>query len=253
MAITIKNEEQIAKMRIAGQVLAKGLKKLKSMIKPGTNVLDLDRAFAEHIAANDCESNFKGYGGFPATICVSINEQLIHGIPVDRVIKEGDLVSVDAGCIYQGWHVDSAFTVICGSPLDEKYDILVNATEKSLYLAIEQIRAGVRVGTLSSAVQNYIEDLGFHLPVEFSGHGIGRAMHEDPFIPNVGIPNTGTRLQKGMTICIEPMVQIGTRKIVIADDDWTVSSADGSMTAHFEHTILVTEDGYEILTLENKN
>jgi methionine aminopeptidase type I len=169
----------------------------------------------------------------------------------DRVINEGDLVSIDAGCKFEGWHADSAITVICGNTNNEKYDILVKATEQSLKLAIEQIKAGVRIGTLSSTVQNYIEDLGFHLPTDYSGHGIGQEMHEDPNVPNVGIPNTGLRLVAGMVICIEPMVQIGTRKTVTAKDGWTVSSADGSMTAHFEHTILVTEDGYEVLTLDN--
>jgi methionyl aminopeptidase len=251
MAVTVKTEPQIAKMRVAGKVLARGLKMLRAMIKPGVNVLELDAAFAQFIAENGCESNFKGYYGFPATICVSVNEQLIHGIPADRVINEGDLVSIDAGCKFEGWHADSAITVICGNTIDKNYDILVKATEQSLKLAIEQIKAGVRIGTLSSTVQNYIEDLGFHLPTDYSGHGIGQEMHEDPNVPNVGIPNTGLRLVAGMVICIEPMVQIGTRKTVTAKDGWTVSSADGSMTAHFEHTILVTEDGYEVLTLDN--
>lgn len=249
MAITIKNKEQIDNMRIAGQVLAKGLKMLSEMIKPGVNCLELDEAFENFINKNNCESNFKNYYGFPKTICVSINEQLIHGIPRDRVLLDGDIVSIDAGCKYKGWHADSAISVLCGTKINENYVKLIEVTKKSLYLAIEQIKAGVRIGTLSSTVQTYVEDQGFHLPTDYSGHGIGQEMHEDPFVPNVGRKDTGIRLVSGMVICIEPMVQIGTNKTIVADDEWTVSSADGSMTAHFEHTILVKDDGYEILTL----
>lgn len=249
MAITIKTQEQIKKMRIAGNVLANAINMLKKMIKPGVNCLDLDRAFIDFITKNKCSSNFNGYYGYPKNICVSINEQLIHGIPQDRILKNGDIVSVDAGCIYEGMHADSAFTMICGETKDKKYEKLIEDTEKSLYMAIEQVRAGNRIGTISSTVQNYIEGNGFHLPTDYSGHGIGEQMHEDPFVPNVGIPNTGLKLVPGMAICIEPMVQIGTNRTVVSDDNWTVSSADKSMTAHFEHTILVTDSEPEILTL----
>ncbi|ARU91100.1 methionine aminopeptidase [Spiroplasma clarkii] len=249
MAVTIKNAEQLDKMRYAGKVLGAALYDLKKMIQPGVNCLDLDKYFIDFITKNGCESNFKGYYGFPAHICVSINEQLIHGIPVNRVIKAGDIVKIDAGCSFQGWHADSAFSVICGDIIDEKYDKLLRVTEKSLCLAIEQVRAGVRIGTITSTVQTYVESNGFHLPKDYSGHGIGLAMHEDPFVPNTGKKDTGMRLTKNMTICIEPMVQIGTDQTVVGADNWTVSAADDSMTAHFEHTILVTDNEPEILTI----
>ncbi|AKX34592.1 methionine aminopeptidase [Spiroplasma litorale] len=249
MTITIKNVEQIGKMRFAGKVLSEALNMLKNMIKPGVNCLELDKAFIDFISSKGCKSNFKGYYGYPAHICVSINEQLIHGIPKDRVIEEGDIVSIDAGCIYEGYNSDSAFTVICGATTNQLHKKLVELTETSLYLAIEQVRAGVRIGTISATVQNFIEENGFHLPTSYSGHGIGLEMHEDPFIPNVGIANTGMRLVPGMTICIEPMVQVSTDETVVDDDKWTVLSKDGSMTAHFEHTILVTEGDPEVLTL----
>ncbi|ALD66826.1 type I methionyl aminopeptidase [Spiroplasma cantharicola] len=249
MAITIKNAEQIEKMRYAGQVLGEALQELKKMIKPGVNCLDLDKFFIDFITQKGCTSNFKGYGGFPAHICISINEQLIHGIPRNRILEDGDIVSIDAGCVFEKYHADAAFTVICGNSKDKKYDKLIELSEKSLYLAIEQVRAGVRIGTISSTVQKFIEENGYHLPTDYSGHGIGLEMHEDPFVPNVGVENTGMRLVPGMAICIEPMVQIGTNKTIVADDDWTVSSKDGSMTAHFEHTILITEGDPEVLTL----
>ncbi|AOG60802.1 methionine aminopeptidase [Spiroplasma helicoides] len=249
MAITIKNQEQIEKMRIAGKVLGEALYNIRKMIVPGANCLDLDKYFIDFITKKGCKSNFKGYYDYPMHICISINEQLIHGIPTDRIIKDGDIVSVDAGCIYEGYHADSAFSVICGNSFDEKYDKLVNVTEESLYLAIEQVRAGVRIGTISSTVQTFVEKNGFQLPTDYSGHGIGLEMHEDPFIPNTGIKDTGMRLIEGMTICIEPMVQMGTPKTIVAKDGWTVSSADSSMAAHFEHTILVTNGNPEILTL----
>ncbi|AGR41593.1 type I methionyl aminopeptidase [Spiroplasma taiwanense] len=249
MAITIKNSEQIEKMRYAGQVLGEALYNIKSMIKVGLNCLEIDKYFSNFIKEKGCSSNFKGYYGFPASVCISINEQLIHGIPQNRILKDGDIVSIDAGCIFEKYHADAAFTVICGNSKDKLYDKLIDVTEKSLYLAIEQVRAGVRIGTISSTVQTFIEDYGFHLPIDYSGHGIGLEMHEDPFIPNVGIADTGMRLVEGMTICIEPMVQIGTNKTVVSDDEWTVSSQDSSMTSHFEHTILVTNGEPEILTL----
>ncbi|UZK64513.1 type I methionyl aminopeptidase [Mycoplasma mycoides subsp. capri] len=250
--ITIKNQEQIQKMKIAGQVLAKGLNLLKSMIKPGVNCLDLDKAFEEFIKQNGCESNFKNYQGFPKTICISINDQLIHGIPKNRILQNGDIVSIDAGCMYQKWHADSAFTMVCGIANDKKNDILIRVTEKALDLAIAELKPGIRVGTIGSIIQNYVELHNFSVPRDYTGHGIGLALHEDPYIPNYGIPNTGVRLQENMVICIEPMVQMGTYKTKLADDNWTVYSADHSMTAHFEHTILITKDGCEVLTKEER-
>ncbi|AHI54138.1 methionine aminopeptidase [Spiroplasma sabaudiense Ar-1343] len=247
--VSIKSKEEIKKMKIAGEVLGQALQFLKKMIQPGINCQKLDEEFLKFITERNCQSNFYGYYDYPAHICISINEQLIHGIPQNRVLRNGDLVSIDTGCIYEGYHADAAITVICGDYVNPLHKKLVEDTQKSLQLAIEQVRAGVRIGTISATVQKFIEENGFQLPTDFAGHGIGTSMHEDPLIPNTGIPNTGMRLQAGMTICIEPMVQISTSKTITASDGWTVSSADNSMAAHFEHTILVTEEGCEILTL----
>ncbi|WP_339022649.1 type I methionyl aminopeptidase [Spiroplasma endosymbiont of Crioceris asparagi] len=248
MNITIKNEDEIELMKVAGKVLGEALYHLKEMIKPGINCLELDSFFKTFIEKNNCQSNFKNYYGYPAYTCISVNEQLIHAIPRNYLLRSGDIVSIDAGCIYKGYNADAAFTKICGDSKDPEHTKLVEVTEKSLYLAIEKISDGVRIGTLSSTIQKYVQGEGFYLPVEFSGHGIGKQMHEDPLVPNTGSDNTGMRLKEGMTICIEPMVQIGTAKIKILDDKWTVVSKDSSMAAHFEHTILVTKKGYEILT-----
>ncbi|WP_338972829.1 type I methionyl aminopeptidase [Spiroplasma endosymbiont of Panorpa germanica] len=247
--VTIKSEFEISKMRIAGQVLGQALKLLEEMIQPGVNCLDLDKAFIEFITSKGCTSNFLGYYDYPAHICVSVNEQLIHGIPQNRILKDGDIVSIDTGCVFEGYHADAALTKICGEPRNNLELKLVNDTRKSLELAIEQVRDDVRIGTISATVQKFIEQNGFQLPTDFAGHGIGTAMHEDPLIPNTGKMDTGMRLKAGMTICIEPMVQISTSKTITAKDKWTVISADNSMAAHFEHTILVTEEGCEILTL----
>lgn len=248
MNTTLKNKDQAALMRHAGKVLGAALYHLQEMIKPGVNVLDLDKFFYEFITKNDCKSSFKGYMGFPAYTCISINQQLIHTIPSNRIINDGDIVSIDAGCIYKGWHADAAFSVICGDSKNPEHQRLLETTKKSLYLAIEQIAPGVRVGNISSTVENFVVGEGYYLPTEFSGHGIGKSMHEDPMVPNQGIANTGIRLLEGMAICIEPMVQIGTSKVKMLKDGWTIVSANGEATAHFEHTILVTESGYEILT-----
>ncbi|WP_026389224.1 type I methionyl aminopeptidase [[Acholeplasma] multilocale] len=250
--VTIKSPEQIEKMRVAGRVLSEAVQMLKDMCQVGVNCLDLDKAFEEFITSKGCTSNFKGYGGFPKTICISINDQLVHGIPANRVIEDGDIVSIDTGCVFEGWHADSAFTKICGVQKDEKHGILLEVTEKSLELAIEQIKPGVRLGTIGATIQQFVESFGFSVPRDYTGHGIGTAMHEDPFIPNYGTPDTGMRLQAGMTIAIEPMVQMGTHKTKTAADKWTVYSADHSMAAHFEHTILVTDSGSEVLTRYKK-
>ncbi|WP_027062995.1 type I methionyl aminopeptidase [Mesoplasma seiffertii] len=246
--VTIKSLEEINKMRVAGKVLSRAVKMLKDMCQVGVNCLDLDRAFEEFILANGCTSNFKGYGGFPKTICVSINDQLVHGIPQDRILADGDIVSIDTGCVYQGYHADSAFTKIVGTPKDEKHAILIEVTEKSLELAIEQVKPGTRIGTIGATIQKYVESFGFGVPRDYTGHGIGTEMHEEPYVPNYGTPDTGMRLQSGMVIAIEPMVQMGTFKTKVASDKWTVYSADHSMAAHFEHTILVTDSGSEVLT-----
>lgn len=250
--ISIKSPSEIGKMRRAGKVLARGLAMLNQEAQVGVNCLTLEEKFANFLKKEHATSNFLGYHGFPATICISINDQLVHGIPQDRVIEDGDIVSVDAGCIVEGYHADAAFTKICGFPKHPKDVILVKATENSLNKAIKIIKPGTRLGDIGATIQSYIEGLGLHLPREYTGHGIGLAMHEDPFIPNYGTWGTGLRLQAGMTIAIEPMVQIGTDQTKVGPDHWTVYSADHSMSAHFEATILVTPTGCEVLTKWNQ-
>ncbi|WP_338983322.1 type I methionyl aminopeptidase [Spiroplasma endosymbiont of Othius punctulatus] len=248
MNITLKNQDESALMRYAGKVLGAALFHLKEMIKPGVNCLELDKFFKEFINKYECKSNFKGYLGFPAYTCISINEQLIHTIPSNYSIKNGDIVSIDAGCSYKGYHADAAFSVICGDSKDPEHQRLLKTTEESLNLAIKQVVPGTRVGNISSTIENFVVGEGYYLPTEFSGHGIGKSMHEDPMIPNQGIPNSGVRLREGMAICIEPMVQIGTSKVKMLKDGWTIVSENGKATAHFEHTILVTKTGHEVLT-----
>lgn len=186
MAVTIKSPQEIEKMRVAGQVLAEAIDMLKSMIKVGVNCLDLDKEFEKFITEKGCKSNFKNYHGYPKTICISINEQLVHGIPQDRILEEGDLVSVDTGCVFEGYHADSAFSMIVGIAKDTKHDILLKVTEECLDLAIEALAPGVRIGTIGSIIQNHAESFGFGVPRDYTGHGIGTEMHEDPFIPNYG-------------------------------------------------------------------
>lgn len=244
----IKNASEIEKMRKAGAILAEAIEMLKEETKVGANCLDLDQKFHNFIQKKGAKSNFLNYHGYPKTICISINEQLVHGIPQNRIIQEGDIVSIDCGCVIDGYHADAAFTKICGFAKDPKHDILVSATEEALSKAIAIIRPGIRIGDIGAEIQSYVEGLGFAVPRDYTGHGIGQAMHEDPYIPNYGTKGTGMRLQSGMVIAIEPMVQIGTHKTKVSPDHWTVSSADKSMAAHFEHTLVVTADGAEVLT-----
>lgn len=216
--VTIKNIHQIAKMRQAGQVLGQALVMLKEMTQVGVNCLDLDEAFHQFILEHGCQSNFLGYGGFPKTICISINEQLVHGIPIDRVLEDGDIVSIDAGCIFEGYHADAAFTKIVGTPKNELDNKLVTVTKEALDLAIAILKPEIRVGDIGATIQQYVENQGFQVPRDYTGHGIGTSMHEDPFIPNYGQMGTGLRLKAGMVICIEPMVQTGTFQTITAAD-----------------------------------
>ncbi len=246
--IKIKTEAQIEKMRVAGKVLAEGLKMLDNKAQVGVNLLDLDQAFADFLKTKNCLPNFLGYQGFPKNICISINDQLVHGIPQDRVIAAGDLVSIDAGCMYEGYNADAAFSKICGEPKSKKDVILIEVTEKSLEMAINVVKPGARIGDIGATIQNYVESFGFSVPRDYTGHGIGLDMHEDPFIPNYGTFNSGLRLREGMVICIEPMVQQGSYLTKTGPDGWTVYSVDHQNSAHFEHTILVTKTGCEVLT-----
>ncbi|WP_338954766.1 type I methionyl aminopeptidase [Spiroplasma endosymbiont of Polydrusus cervinus] len=246
--ITIKTDQEISYMRKASATLKKIHQELRAIIKPGMTGAMLTQRAEEIILANDCQPNFKGLYGFPAAICVSLNEVLVHGIPNNKPFVAGDLVSVDAGCSYQGYHCDGAFTVIVGEPRSAEHQKLLTVTETALTKAIAILKPGVRIGDIGATIQTYVEGEDFFLPTEFTGHGIGLALHEEPMIPNVGTEGTGMRLQVGMTICIEPMVQIGRKDIKMLADNWTPVSAIGLCSAHFEHTILITPTGSEVLT-----
>jgi methionyl aminopeptidase len=249
--IVIKSEAELAAMRRAGRVNAEALAVVREMIRPGVPTADLDAAAEEVIRKHGGTPIFKGYPGpypFPATLCVSINEELVHGFPSKRRLKEGDIVSVDCGTLLEGFVGDSAFTAGVGeiSALARR---LLEVTERSLYIGIEKMRAGNRTGDVSAAIQTYVEGEGFYVTREYTGHGVGRNMHEGPQVPNYGTPGRGVLLRPGMTIALEPMVLVGTPRTRVLTDQWTVISADGSLTAHFEHSVAITQAEPLILTL----
>lgn len=246
----IKTEVEINKMQKAGRVNALVLEEIKSMIKPGITTKELDTAAETIIRDHGGIPTFKGYPGpypFPATLTISINEEMVHGIPSGRVLEEGEIVSVDCGTTLDGYIGDSAFTCGVGEIGKEKKR-LIQVTEQSLYKGIEQMLRGKHIGDVSAAIQDHVESHGFHVPRKYTGHGVGKNMHEPPQVPNYGIPGQGLRLQEGMTIAIEPMVLVGTPKTKVLSDQWTVISADHSLTAHYEHTVAVTKNGPLILT-----
>ena len=234
-------------MREAGRVVAQAKAKVLEAIRPGITTAELDRIAAREIKRLGADPSFKGLYGFPATICVSLNEQIVHGIPSDRRIREGDLVSVDVGAIVGGFHSDSAFTVGVGEITDEAQR-LIDATRESLRLGIAQATAGARVGDISAAVQSYGEGLGYGVVRQYVGHGIGRDLHEDPQVPNYGVPGRGPLLREGMALAIEPMFNLGGWETRQLGDGWTVVTADGRLSAHFEHTIIITASRSEVLT-----
>lgn len=245
--ITIKSEKEVAYMREAGKVVAQTKSKVLEAIEPGVSTAELDRIAEKEIRQLGADTSFKGLYGFPATICVSINEQIVHGIPSDRRISEGDLVSVDVGAVVGGFHSDSAFTVGVGE-ITEEAERLIDATEESLDLGISQATAGARIGDISAAVQGYGESLGYGVVRQYVGHGIGRDLHEDPQVPNYGVRGRGPLLKVGMALAIEPMFNLGTWETEQLDDGWTVVTSDRRLSAHFEHTIVITVDGNEVLT-----
>jgi len=238
-------------MRAAGRINALALDAVRKMVRPGVTTAALDEAAEAVIRSHGGVPTFKGYGGpypYPATLTVSLNEELVHGIPGKRALKAGDIVSVDCGTTYQGFVADSAFSMGVGeiSPEAQK---LLEVTEQALYEGIAQMQAGNRIGDISSAIQKYVEMFGYNVPREYSGHGVGRHMHEAPQVPNYGRPGRGLVLRPGMTLAIEPMLLAGTYRTRVLPDQWTVVSADGALTAHHEHTIAVTENGPRILTV----
>ncbi len=247
MSIIIKSEREIAIMRQAGRIVAIVLELLKSKLRSGMKTKELDVIVARELKKLGAEPSFKGYRGFPANICVSINDELVHGIPGERVINKGDIVSLDLGAIYDGFQGDAAITVPVGkiSPQAER---LVATTRGALEAGIAAACPGARLGSISAAIQNYAESRGYSVVREYTGHGIGRQMHEEPQIPNFGRPDEGPELKKGMTLALEPMVNAGDWRTRFGGDRWVVLTADGSLSAHFEHTITITDGKPEVLT-----
>ena len=250
--ITIKSERELALMRQAGKVVAEAKFHVMEAVKPGVTTGELDSIAEDVIRKMGAVPSFKGYaaGGpipFTGTICASINEEIVHGIPGRRKLKDGDIFSVDVGAIVKGFHGDSAFTVGVGDISDEAQR-LIDATRESLKFGIEQANSGARIGDIGNAVQQYAESQGYSIVRKYVGHGIGRSLHEEPQVPNYGRPGRGVLIKKGMTLAIEPMLNIGTHETVQLDDGWTVVTADSELSAHFEDTIAITADGAEILT-----
>ena len=242
-----KRAEELDKMRRAGRVVGETLQILQAAVKPGVTTLELDEIAEREIRARGAVSSFKGYRGFPATICTSINSEIVHGIPGHRTLKDGDLIKLDCGAIVEGYHGDSAVTVPVGEVSQEALK-LIETTDRSLQAGIAEAKAGNRIHDIGAAVQTTAEGAGFSVVREYVGHGIGRALHEDPPVPNYGKPGTGLKLEPGLVIAIEPMVNVGTFETRLLPDGWTVVTADGALSAHFEHTIAITENGPEVLT-----
>ena len=245
--IIIHSEEQLNLIRASSRIVAQVLKELNEHIKPGTTTGELDEIAEGMIRRKGGEPAFKGYKGFPATICASINEEIIHGIPGLRVLKEGDIISVDLGVKYKGYFGDSAITAIVGEVSSDIHRLL-KVTREALFEGIKKARTGNRLSDISHSIQFYVEKNGFSVVREFVGHGIGSSLHEDPQIPNFGKPGQGSRLKPGMILAVEPMVNMGTFEVEIKQDNWTAVTLDRQPSAHFEHTIVVTEDKPEILT-----
>lgn len=251
--IIIKSKKEIDFIRESSQIVAETLQLVKNFAKEGVTTLELDKIAEDYILSNDGIPAFKGYSqpgtiDFPGTICASINEEVVHGIPGNKVLKNGDIISIDVGVLKNGFYGDAALTVAVGDIDDEKKR-LMEATEKSLYIGIEQAKKGNRIGDISAAIQDYIEKQGFSIVRDLCGHGVGKNLHEDPQIPNFGIAGKGPKIKNGMTIAIEPMINIGTYKVKLAPDGWTIFTSDKKPSAHFEHTIAIINDKPEILSV----
>jgi methionyl aminopeptidase len=244
-----KSPEEIAKMRRAGRIVAGTIGRVLTAVRPGISTADLDRVAEGYIREEGAVPSFKGYRGFPASICASLNDEVVHGIPSPaRRLRPGDLLSLDFGAIWQGYHADSAVTVFVGEPTSAEAEKLVRVTEEALEAGISEIRPGKHLSDIGHAVQQVVEGAGFSVVREYVGHGIGRDLHEDPQIPNYGPPGRGPEVKPGLVVAIEPMVNMGDWRTKVLGDRWTVVTADGSLSAHFEHTIAVTDEGHEVLT-----
>ncbi|MEK5062041.1 type I methionyl aminopeptidase [Cytobacillus sp. FSL R5-0596] len=245
--IICKTPRELEIMRVAGRIVALTHQELKKHIAPGITTRELDVIADRFIRKHDAIPSFKGYNGFRGSICASVNDELVHGIPGGRVLNDGDIISIDIGAKYNGYHGDSAWTYAVGQ-IDEESERLMDVTEESLYKSLEEAKPGERLSNISHAIQTYAESNGFSIVREYVGHGVGQDLHEDPQIPHYGPPNRGPRLKPGMVLAIEPMVNAGSRYVKTLTDNWTVVTVDGKRCAHYEHTIAITESGYEILT-----
>ncbi len=247
--VILKTARVLRKMREAGRISSGALREAGKAVEPGVSTLEIDRIVREYIEKQGAVPSFLGYGGFPASACISVNNVVIHGIPSKKqILKSGDIVSIDVGAEFNGYHGDNAYTFPCGD-VSKEAKALMDATRESLMKGISKATAGNRLGDIGSAVQRYVEARSYSVVRDFVGHGVGAKLHEDPCVPNYGTPGRGVRLLPGMTIAIEPMVNLGTHRVRVLDDDWTTVTADGKLSAHFEHTIAVTPDGPVILTL----
>ncbi len=247
--IIFKSPEEIERMRKAGRITALTVERLMEAVRPGMATADLDALAEKSIRGEGAVPSFKGYRGFPATICTSVNHEVVHGIPSPkRLLIPGDVLKLDVGAIWEGYHGDSAVSLFIGGPPSEEAVKLVRVTEESLEAGIAQLRPGRRLSDVGHAVQQVAEGAGFSCVREYAGHGVGRALHEDPQVPNYGDPDRGPLIRPGLVVAIEPMVNVGTWRTKVLGDRWTVVTADGKLSAHFEHTIAVTEDGPEVLT-----
>ena len=246
--IIIKSPRELEQLKRSNAIVAEVFERLKGMIAPGITTKELDQVAEEYILLKGARPAFKGYRGFPATLCISINEEVVHGIPSQRRLKEGDIVSLDVGVNSIGYFGDAAITLPVGN-VDPKAQKLLEVTERALYIGIEKAKVGNRLFDISYSIQSWVESHGFSVVRDFVGHGIGRDLHEEPQIPNFGAPHQGPRLEKGMVFALEPMVNEGTSAVKVLSDGWTVVTIDGKRSAHFEHTIALTEDGAEILSI----
>ena len=246
--IEIKSEREIALLKEAGRIVALCHEEMKKQVRPGVSTQELNDICERIILEHNATPSFKGYGGFPSAVCASVNEVVVHGIPSKKqILKEGDIVALDIGACYKGYHGDSAWSYSVGN-ISSKDKLLMQVTHDALFKGLEQVHEGAHLGDVSAAIGNYASSFGFGIVEEFTGHGVGRNLHEDPAIFNFGEPGTGPLLKEGMVLAIEPMINAGTKKVRILSDGWTTVTKDKSKSAHFEHTIVVRKNGYEILT-----
>ena len=247
--ITIKSAKQIEKMRASAKIAKEAVDLIEKAIRPGVSTAYLDKIAHDYIVSKGARPNFLNYGGFPGSICASVNDEVVHGIPSKHIIlQEGDIISIDMGAVLDGWHSDMARTFGVGKISPEAQQ-LIDVTKQSFFEGLKFLKHGARLGDVSNAIQTYAESFGYGVVRDLVGHGIGQNLHEDPSVPNFGKAGHGVRLAAGMTLAIEPMITAGTYKVSVLDDDWTVVTDDGSLAAHYENTVVITKDGYEILTL----